>query len=83
MKRPVCRVCTGKVINGNLYCSKACGQKPKEVHAQLVAAGYEPDPDTPNIYRKDGVAVTTEQVNHVGLAKTILHHQHAAQAKRT
>lgn len=83
MKRPVCRVCGGKVLYGNLYCSKACGQKPKEAHSLLLASGFEPDPYTPNIYRKDGVAVTVEAVNHVGLEKTLLSHQHATQAKRS
>lgn len=81
-KTPVCRTCGGKVLFGNLFCSKACGQKPKEAHSQLVEAGFEPDPYTPNIYRKDGVAVTAEQVNHVGLAKTLLIHGHATEAKR-
>lgn len=79
---PVCRVCSGRVVNGNLYCSKACGQVPKEAHSKLLEAGFEPDPYTPNIYRKDGVAVTVEQVNHVGIDKTILLHQHATEAHK-
>lgn len=86
MKHPrklKCRSCDKPVLFGNLYCSKACGQKPKEAHSKLIDAGFEPDPYTPNIYRKDGVAVTVEQVNHVGLAKTLLLHRHATEAKRT
>lgn len=82
MKRPVCRTCTRPVVFGNLFCSKACGQKPKEVKSQLLDAGFEPDPYTPNIYRKDGVAVTTEQVNHVGIDKALLHHTHAVEAHK-
>lgn len=70
------------MLFGNLFCSEACGQKPKEAHAKLLAAGFEPDPYAPNIYRKDGVAVTVEQVNHVGIDKTILHHSFAVEAQR-
>ena len=76
--KPVCRVCAGPVRHGNLYCSELCG---KYDYAQLenhafylkkrgfVEAG-------PNIYHKDGAAVTLEGVRHVGLSETL--NQHAA-----
>lgn len=79
--KPVCRTCGGKVLYGDLFCSKACGQAPKQAHEQLKAAGFEPDATAPNIYRKDGVAVTVEAVHHVGLAKTLRAHAHAAQGR--
>lgn len=74
---PKCRVCGASVVNGNLYCSYACGQVPKQVRAQLEAEGFERDAETPNIYRKDGVAVTTEHVHYVGISKALQLHSQA------
>lgn len=86
MNTPVCRVCSGKVQYGNLHCSVACAKAEEDHAAALIESlkenGFEQDAKTPNVYRKDGIAVTLEQTRHVGLEKALQHHQQAAQAKR-
>jgi len=79
---PACRTCGGAVLFGNLYCSKLCGQQMKVHAADIVAAGFVQDSDVPNVFRKDGVAITTEQVMHVGLDKALQLHAHATDAHR-
>lgn len=85
-RRPVCRVCRGQVLHGNLYCSKMCGSAAKganEANAQkLTKCGFVRDPEIPNVYLKDGVATTLEHVAHVGLAKALAQHGHAAAVAR-
>lgn len=77
-KTPVCRTCGGKVLYGNLYCSQACGKLKKATDQanadQLVKQGFSQDPDTPNIFVKDGVAVTLDHVAHIGITKTLSRH---------
>lgn len=86
MKTPVCRICGGKVLHGNLYCSEACGKQAKGKNAAVIAElgkqGFVVDPETPNIYLKDGVATTLEHIAHVGLAKALAHHGHAVEQRQ-
>jgi len=83
-KTPVCKRCGGKVLHGNLYCSEACGKIVKAADRanaeQLTKHGFEQDPETPNLWRKDGVAVTLEHVRQIGVPKAIEHHFHAVGA---
>lgn len=86
MKRPVCRVCGQPVVNGNLYCSKACGEgrtSHRATAAALEARGFVRDPETPNVFLKDGVGMTVEHVAHVGLEQALKQHGHAAEARKT
>lgn len=86
MSKPVCRICGGHVLYGDLHCSLGCAL----VHsattsgaiAELKRQGFVKDPETPNIYLKDGVATTLEHIHHVGLEKAIQHHAQAAQIRR-
>ena len=84
-KKPKCRFCGSPVLYGNLFCSAKCGANDKTFRAQdvkaLEAQGFVQD-KIPNIYRKDGVAVTLEHVAHVGLEKALQLHQQATQAQR-
>lgn len=87
MRTPVCRLCGGGVLHGNLYCSQACGQADKAkdaVHAStLKQQGFVVDPEIPNVFLKDGVATTLEAVKHVGLEKALRHHEHAVSARNS
>lgn len=86
MNRPTCVICEGRAEHGNLFCSRVCSQTAKSRDADnvkaLEAAGFVRDPEIPNVFLKDGVATTIEAVRHVGLAKAIRNHEHAAQARR-
>jgi hypothetical protein len=79
MPAPVCRICGGAVVHGNLYCSAACGRRKQEQNeasaAALLDAGFERDAETVNVYRRDGVSITLEYIDHVGLDKVLSHHE--------
>lgn len=81
-KPPVCRICGKPVVNGNLYCSYACGQVPKAARVQLQDAGFVQDATAPNIWLKDGVAVTVESVNDIGLEAVLRQHGAVANAAK-
>lgn len=79
MKTPICRACGGKVLYGNLYCSKECGQQhsAERLVPELEAQGFVRDENTPNIFRKNGIAITLEATRHVGLETALRQHEHA------
>lgn len=78
----MCRQCGGRVAYGNLVCSAGCGAVAEKeratIEAALHAAGFLRDDAIPNIYRKDGVAVTVEHVTHVGMDRALAQHAAAA-----
>jgi len=81
MAAPVCRTCGGAVVHGNLFCSKQCGQAPKAAHEQLRAQGFVQSAGVPNVYVRDGVAVTVEHVNAIGIDAVLRHHRTAVEAR--
>jgi len=82
-KQPLrCIHCGGlfrREAGAGLCCGPGCEDKYKATTEQnrkaLADAGFVQHPETPNIWHKDGVAVTEEQVKHHGIEKTI--HLHA------
>jgi len=44
----------------------------------LTNAGFVQHPEIPNVWNKDGVAITEEQVKHVGFQKAVRQHGSAA-----
>lgn len=79
-RQPICRICCGRVLHGNLYCSEQCGEgkvSHSAVRKALAHRGFTVDPDTPNVYLKDGVALTLEHINHVGLGQALIQHDAA------
>ena len=86
MKKPVCVVCGKRVLYGNLTCSLACeavrNQRQQEHVEALEQAGFVRDPETPNVFSKDGIAMTLELVEGVGLEKAIRNHAIAAEARQ-
>jgi hypothetical protein len=77
--KPVCLVCGGAVVHGNIYCSVKCAKQKQEENeanaAALVDAGFVQDTDTPNVYRRDGVSITMEHINADGMEKVLSHHE--------
>jgi hypothetical protein len=75
---PTCKICGGEVMYGNLYCSAKCGHIATgeflTAEVALTTAGFVQDAEALNTYRKDGVAVTLEHIDHVGLEEAIQHH---------
>lgn len=85
-KKPLaCRHCGSKfprAAGAGLFCGSDC-QMQHEAYTEnatfdLKAAGFEQHPETPNIWHKDGVAITEEQVKHVGFEKAVRQHGSAA-----
>ena len=62
-----------------MFCSKACedifAAEVLEVEAELLQNGFVQDKETPNIYRKDGVAVTKEQLHRANLPAILSLHK--------
>lgn len=69
---------------GNNFCTVACArehEKKQVFHVQqLEEHGFEQDPQTPNVYRKGGVAVTLERTMKCGVQQSIQQHGHALAA---
>ncbi len=78
--RPVCRTCGKPVLYGDLYCSRECGQAPKVAHEQLRAQGFTQSAETPNVYTRDGIAVTVEQVSYMGIDAALRVHRATVEA---
>lgn len=80
--KPVCMTCTGPVKYGALYCSDECEAQNDNGHwdsgKALEQKGFKRDGETPNLYIRDGVAVSLERVKAVGLDKAVLQHSHVA-----
>lgn len=83
--QPVCMYCTGPVNYGALFCSPECEAMVDDKHfdhgKHLESKGFERNGDTPNLYVKDGVALSLEHIRAVGLDKALLHHQFSVDAK--
>lgn len=81
-KKPLaCRHCGkqfARAAGAGLFCGKDC----EDAHCSamddhrksLTDAGFVQHPETPNIWHKDGVALTEEQVKHVGFEKAVRQH---------
>jgi hypothetical protein len=82
--RPKCRICQQPAPYGDLHCGPGCAKLAAQLEAgltaKLEAAGFARHAAIPNVYVKDGVGVTLEMVNHVGLAKALAQHGHAVAA---
>jgi hypothetical protein len=67
-----------------LYCSEACRKgyeaKAQSAVAQLKALGFTQHPETPNLFVKDGVHISKEQVHRGNLPELV--QKHAAVAAR-
>ncbi len=63
----------------DLYCSPKCEKKFTRERIRnvkvLIARGFLQVKGTANVFRKDGVAVTLEQVRKLGLKETIALHR--------
>lgn len=79
-----CRTCGAKTLYGDLFCSVKhqveWEENRKAWEEHLISIGFEKDRATPNIFRKNGVAVTTEHISHVGLDQAILDHANSIRA---
>lgn len=77
MAAPKCR-CGGAAKYGNLHCSVKCSEAAQalavEHESALHTAGFVQHATAPNMWVKDGVAVTRERVAKLGLAKTVVEH---------
>jgi hypothetical protein len=84
-KKPLaCRHCKKpfrRAAGAGLECGSDCEQayiNAMDAHRKaLSAAGFVQHPETPNVWHKDGVAITEEQVKHVGFEKAIRKHTSA------
>jgi hypothetical protein len=47
----------------------------------LLDAGFAQHPDIPNLWMKDGVAVSHEAVKHDGIEKVLVRHQAVVQSQ--
>ncbi len=82
-KKPLaCRHCGTQFrrsAGAGLFCGDNCELAHDKANASnresLLSAGFTQHEETPNIWVKDGVAVTEEQVKHQGLVKAL--HKHA------
>jgi predicted nucleic acid-binding Zn ribbon protein len=83
--KPVCRICGKAVLYGNLTCSLVCDtmrtERQQENAAALEQAGFVRDLNTPNVFSKDGIAMTLEVIEGVGLERAIRNHAIAAEAR--
>jgi hypothetical protein len=81
-----CRSCgrqhTG---DGNLHCSKGCAndyaQASEQAVKALTAEGFSRDTSTPNLFWRDGAAVSLEQVIHEGIKQAVAAHSRAVSAR--
>jgi hypothetical protein len=78
-----CKTSFPRTPGAGLFCGKDCEDAHcaaiEDNRKQLTDAGFVQHPETPNIWQKDGVAVTEEQVKHVGFEKAVqLHASHLA-----
>ena len=84
-KKPVCRTCTGPVQYGALYCCDWCeahhDNKSFDFTRALKAEGFIQDERTPNVFHRDGIAVTLETAKRLGMAQTLVRHSHAKHAR--
>jgi hypothetical protein len=90
-RAPRCKRCGGAVKYGDLHCGVKCRDAMKllalEHEAALRAAGFVRHAKAPNVWLKDGVAVTRERMAKRGMDKTLVDHaavvaQIAANAQR-
>ncbi len=62
-----------------LYCSMACALEAQNRNTQIVAglkaAGFEQNAEVPNLWAKDGVSVSIEELMHHGLEAVLQRHR--------
>lgn len=79
MNKPVCSLCGGPVVHGNLYCcaehDAALEDQRRTREIELKEAGFVQDAEALNVYRRDGVSITLEHIAYVGLEKVLSHHE--------
>jgi hypothetical protein len=82
-----CRTCGRSFLHkpgAGLHCTTKCEENYADAIADakqcLEAAGFVVSPAAPNLYVKNGVAVTIEQVIHEGLEETLAAHDAAVAA---
>lgn len=83
-----CRSCgaVGSIQSGaDLICGPECAADYATAGTEAVAAltqeGFSRDTTTPNLFWKDGVAVSLEQVVHEGFEKSVAAHQRSVAAR--
>lgn len=77
-----CHQCNARILHAQLvdglYCSKACRDQHQKDHDALEqsvrAYGFTQHPDAPNVFLKDGVALTAEEIKHHGITKSLQLH---------
>jgi hypothetical protein len=82
MKRDLsCRGCGdifGRTPGAGLFCDADCEaehiEQLKSICGQLVEAGFIQSEEAPNMWSKDNVSITIEEVKHVGLDEAIRRH---------
>ncbi len=77
-----CRDLVGhSTLTEGLFCSPACRDKYAADHLaigkQLTEAGFSQHPDTPNMWLKQDVAITAEEVRNHGITKVLERHARA------
>lgn len=64
--------------NGGRFCSDGCAiayqSDIEKAATSLAANGFERSPETPNLYTKDGVSLTVEEVMNEGLGSSLARH---------
>jgi hypothetical protein len=87
MKTKVCRnpVCGRETPRGALYCCATCfkvySDLQQRTREELVAAGFTQHGETPNVFEKDGVLVSLEQVMKHGIDEAYEKAAHAIQSE--
>ncbi len=85
MQRPLCKACEQPVRYGDLACSAECeaGLKAKRDAAEqkLIEYGWVRDAEAPNVWRKDGMGVTTEYAMRRSVGNVLTPNSGAAYAK--
>lgn len=81
---PKCGNAFRAVAGADLHCSPKC-RKDDEKHlersaASLAARGFKRSTKAPNVFTKDGISITLEQVKVHGLKETIRLHADAAKS---
>jgi predicted ATP-dependent serine protease len=80
-KEFTCRHCGKrfpKTLGAGLCCGDDCqteyAKHAETISDQLSAAGFEQSSEAPNMWSKDNVSITIEEVKHVGLDEAIRKH---------
>lgn len=78
-----CRETFPHAPGADLFCGDDCRKEHKaalaEVEGDLLSKGFSRDKATPNLFHRDGVAVSIEQVMHEGMESVLAKHDRAKQ----